>query len=155
VSGAQRAALEGQDLVTDRHWPVPIGSAGILVGETADRLRVYLPFDAADSCVVVGDAQNPAWFAVRAAAAGGRVTLEPPLGALAELIGADIGRVSQVVWPQATTYLGGQPGVGRVVLRDTLIATPRHQGLAVRPVFLAGEDRYEEALMRQQSTAPF
>ena len=153
VSGAQRAALDGQDLVTDRHWPVPIGSAGVLVGENTDGYRVYLPVDDVDSCVVVAGDQNPVWFAVRAAAAGGRVTLEPPLGALAEMIGADIGRVSQVVWPQATTYLGGQPGIARVVLRDNQIVTPRHQGLAVRPIALDGESRFVEALMRQPSAA--
>ena len=153
LSGAQRAGLEGQDLLNDRHWPVPIGSAGVLVGGNTDGYRVYLPFDDVDACVVVGDAQNPAWFAVRAAAAGGIVTLEPALGALAEMIGADIGRVSQVVWPHSTTYLGGQPGIGRVVLRDNTIATPRHRALAVRPISLDGESRFEEALTRQPSAA--
>jgi type VII secretion protein EccE len=153
LSGAQRAALDGQDLFGDRHWPVPIGSAGVMVGENPDGYRVYLPFDDVDSCVVVGEAQNPAWFAVRAAAAGGRVTLESPLGVLAEMIGADIGAVSQVVWPGAITHLGGQPGIGRVVLRDNQIATPRHQGLAVRPISLDGESRFVEALTQQPSAA--
>ena len=153
VSGAQRAALEGQDLIADRHWPVPIGSAGVLVGETADRYRVYLPFDDVESCVVVAGEQNPVWFVVRAAAAGGTVTLEPLLGALADMIGADIGRVSKVSWPNATTYLGGQPGIVRVVLRDNQIATPRQQVLAVRPTPLEGESRFVEALTRQPSPA--
>jgi hypothetical protein len=75
------------------------------------------------------------------------------LGALAEMIGADIGAVSQVVWPGAITHLGGQPGIGRVVLRDNQIATPRHQGLAVRPISLDGEGRFVEALMHQPSAA--
>jgi hypothetical protein len=114
---------------------------------------VYLPFGDVDSCVVVGEAQNPVWFAVRAAAAGGRVTLESPLVALAEMIGANIGSVSQVVWPGAVTHLGGRPGIGRVVLRDNQIATPRHQGLAVRPISLDGESRFVEALTQQPSAA--
>jgi hypothetical protein len=69
------------------------------------------------------------------------------------MIGADIGAASQVVWPGAITHLGGQPGLGRVVLRDNQIATPRHQGLAIRPISLDGESRFVEALMHQPSAA--
>ena len=36
LRGAQAAALAGATPIIDRHWRVPIGSAGVLVGKTAD-----------------------------------------------------------------------------------------------------------------------
>lgn len=41
--GGQRAALQGIVPVSDKHYDLPIGSAGVLVGETADRYPVYMP----------------------------------------------------------------------------------------------------------------
>ena len=92
VSGGQRAALQGQTLVADRHHQLPIGSAGVLVGETASHYPVYLPFDDVDASINLGDARVFTQFVLRAAAAGGSVTLGPHFREFAELVGAHIGQ---------------------------------------------------------------
>lgn len=138
--GAQRAGWEGrQALVTDRHGRLPIGSAGVLVGETPRGYRVYMPFDDVDVALDVGDAQTMRDFVLRAAAAGGTVTLGPELAELAELIGAHSGPEGKVAWPQAATYLGPHPGIDQVFLRHNRIGTPRHRQLSIRPVSVADE----------------
>jgi type VII secretion protein EccE len=146
VSGGQRAALEGQTLITDRHRQLPIGSAGVLVGETTTQYPVYMPLDDIDTSISLGDARTFAQFAVRAAAAGGVVTLGPRFREFAELIGAHTGREATVAWPNATTYLGRRPGHERVILRHNAIGTPRHRQLPIRPIPLPDEDRYQMTL---------
>lgn len=148
ISGAQRAALAGQTLVADRHHQLPIGSAGVLVGQTVSKYPVYMPFDDVDVIVAVEDPATLATFAVRAAAAGGTVTLAPQFRELADRIGAQVGPEAKVAWPHATSYLGSHPGVDRVVLRPNLIGTPRHRQLPIRPLTSAGEDRVEMAVPR-------
>lgn len=148
LSGAQRAALQGQTLVPDRHCQLPIGSAGVLVGETASRHPVYMPFDDVDASLGLGDAQAFMQFTVRAAAAGGSVTLGPHFQEFATLIGAKIGPEAKVAWPNATTYLGRHPGVERVMLRHNAIGTPRHHRLPIRPITPPEESRYQAALPR-------
>ncbi|BBZ46741.1 type VII secretion protein EccE [Mycobacterium parmense] len=148
VSGGQRAALEGQHLIPDRHHQLPIGSAGVLVGETASSCPVYMPFDDVDASINLGDARTFMQFAVRASAAGGIVTLGPRFRQFAELIGAHIGPEAKVTWPKATTYLGRHPGLTRVILRHNVISTPRHHQLPIRPVTLPEETRYQNALPR-------
>jgi type VII secretion protein EccE len=146
VSGGQRAALQGQTLVPDRHCRLPIGSAGVLVGETASQYPVYIPFDDVDTSINLGDAQVFMQFAVRAAAAGGTVTLGPQFREFAELIGAHIGTDAKVVWPNATTYLGPHSGIDRVILRHNVISTPRHRRLPIRPITPPEESHYHSAL---------
>ncbi len=146
--GGQRTALSGQNFIADRHWQLPIGSAGVLIGETANRCPVYMPFDDVDACITLGDAQAFAQFTSRAAAAGGSVTVGPRFAEFAKLIGARVGPVPKVTWPTATTYLGRHPGIDRVVLRSNLISTPRHSGLPIRRVTPPEESRYQAALPR-------
>ncbi|OCB42271.1 type VII secretion protein EccE [Mycobacterium malmoense] len=153
VSGGQRAALQGQTLVSDHHCQLPIGSAGVLVGETASHYPVYLPFDDVDASVNLGDARVFTQFVLRAAAAGGTVTLGPHFRQFAELVGAHIGPVAKVAWPNATSYLGRHPGVDRVTLRHNVVSTPRHRQLPVRPVSPPEENRYEQALPGAGRTA--
>jgi type VII secretion protein EccE len=153
VSGGQRAALQGQTLVSDRHCQLPIGSAGVLVGETASHYPVYLPFDDVDASVNLGDARMFTQFVVRAAAAGGTVTLGTHFRGFAELIGADIGPEAKVAWRNATSYLGRHPGVDRVALRHNVVSTPRHRQLPIRPVSPPEESRYEQALPGAGRTA--
>jgi type VII secretion protein EccE len=148
VSGGQRAALQGQTLVPDRHRQLPIGSAGVLVGETASNYRVYVPFDDVDASIGLGDARAFAQFAVRATAAGGSVTLAPHFQEFAGLIGAQIGPEAKVTWPNATTYLGRHPGIDRVILRHNVISTPRHRQLPIRPISPPEETPYQAALPR-------
>lgn len=146
VSGGQRAALQGQTVISGRHWQLPIGSAGILVGETASKYPVYMPFDDVDASINLGDARAFMQFAVRAAAAGGTVTLAAHFQEFADLIGAEVGPESKVVWPHATTYLGRHSGVDRVILRNNVISTPRHRQLPIQPVSQPDESRYLTAL---------
>jgi type VII secretion protein EccE len=151
LSGGQRAALQGQTLVRDRHCQLPIGSAGVLVGETASRYPVYMPFDDVDASINLGDAQAFMQFAVRAAAAGGTVTLGPQFREFAELIGAHIGTEAKVAWPNATTYLSPHAGMDRVILRHNVISTPRHRRLPIRPISPPEESRYQVALPGQKN----
>ncbi|MGV0837166.1 type VII secretion protein EccE [Mycolicibacterium thermoresistibile] len=144
--GGQRAALDGRSPVTDKHYELPIGSAGVLVGETADRYPVYMPFDDVDVSINLGDARLFTQFVVRSAAAGGVVTLLPQFREFAGLINARVGREAKISWPNATTYLGPHPGVGRVILRHNFIDTPRHRQLPIRLINPREESRYQMAL---------
>ncbi|MGB5149432.1 MAG: type VII secretion protein EccE [Mycobacterium sp.] len=146
--GGQRAALLGESPVTDRHYELPIGSAGVLIGETADRYPVYLPFDDVDVSINLGDARLFTQFVIRSAAAGGVVTLGPQFREFAGFVNGRIGQVSKVSWPHSTTYLRPHPGVGRVVLRSTFIDTPRHGQLPIRLINPREESRYQMALER-------
>lgn len=146
VSGGQRGALQGQTIVSGRHWQLPIGSAGLLVGETSNQYPVYMPFDDVDASLNLGDARAFTQFAVRASAAGGTVTLGPHFQEFATLIGAQIGPEAKVAWANATTYLGRHAGVERVILRHNVISTPRHRQLPIRPISPPEEDRYQSAL---------
>jgi hypothetical protein len=150
VSGAQRAALQGQTLVPDRHCQLPIGSAGVLIGETASQYPVYMPFDDVDASINLGDARTFMQFVVRAAAAGGIVTLAPHFQEFAALIGAEIGPEAHVAWPNTATYLGRHPGVDRVILRHNAIGTPRHRQLPIRPISQPEENRYLTSLPRRE-----
>lgn len=144
--GGQRAALLGESPVTDRHYELPIGSAGVLVGETADRYPVYMPFDDVDVSINLGDARLFTQFVVRSAAAGAVITLGPQFGEFAGYINARIGQVAKVAWPNSTTYLGPHPGIGRVLLRNNFIDTPRHKQLPIRLINPREESRYQMAL---------
>ena len=144
--GGQRAALQGESPVTDRHYELPIGSAGVLVGETADRYPVYMPFDDVDVSINLGDARLFTQFVVRSAAAGAVVTLGPQFREFAGFINGRIGEVAKVSWPNATTYLSPHPGIGRVVLRHNFVDTPRHRQLPIRLINPREESRYQMAL---------
>jgi hypothetical protein len=54
--------------------------------------------------------------------------------------------VAKVAWPNATSYLGPHAGVGRVMLRDSFIGTPRHQQLPIRLINPREESRYQMVL---------
>ncbi|MGV0798071.1 type VII secretion protein EccE, partial [Mycolicibacterium elephantis] len=85
-------------------------------------------------------------FIVRSAAAGAVVTLLPQFNEFAGFVNGRIGDVAKVAWPNATTYLGPHAGVGRVVLRDSFIGTPRHHQLPIRLINPREESRYQMAL---------
>ncbi len=144
--GGQRAALEGGNPVTDRHHEIPIGSAGVLVGETAHRYPVYMPFDDVNSCIDITDARIFAQFLTRSAAAGAIVTLGPQFHEFAVLINAHTGDNTKVAWPNATTFLDERPGCQQVTLRQDFIGTPRHQILPIRAIDPREESRYRVAL---------
>jgi hypothetical protein len=144
--GGQRAALLGESPVSDRHHELPIGSAGVLVGETADRYPVYMPFDDVDASINLGDARLFTQFVVRSAAAGAQVTLTPQFQEFAGYVNGRIGSEAKIAWPHATTYIGTHQGMGRVMLRSTFIATPRHKQLPIRLINPREESRYQTVL---------
>lgn len=144
--GGQRAALQGQAPVSDKHYQLPIGSAGVLIGETTERYPVYMPFDDIDVSVNLGDARLFTQFVVRSAAAGAVVTLEPRFQEFAAYVNGQIGQVNKVVWPNATTYLGPRPGASRIILRHNFIDTPRHRQLPIRLIHPREESRFQSAL---------
>ena len=144
--GGQRAALLGESPVSDRHYELPIGSAGVLIGETADRYPVYMPFDDVDASINLGDSRLFTQFVIRSAAAGAVVTLGPDFTEFAGFVNGRIGAVAKVSWPNCTTYLGAHPGIGRVVLRSNFIETPRHGQLPIRLINPREESRYQMAL---------
>ena len=147
--GDQRAALQGGVLADTDHCRLPVGSAGVLIGQTVNGDRVYMPFDDVDAAITLGDAQAFAQFTARAAAAGGIVTVGQRFAGFAKMIGAHVGPVPKVAWPTATTYLGRHPGVDRVILRHNVITTPRGPGqLPIRRIAAPGESRYLAALPR-------
>jgi type VII secretion protein EccE len=144
--GGQRAALQGISPVRDKHYELPIGSAGVLIGETNDRYPVYMPFDDVDVSINLGDARLFTQFVVRSAAAGAVVTLRPQFREFAGLINARIGPDAKIAWPNATTYLGPHLGIGRVIMRPNFIDTPRHRQLPIRLINPREESRYQMAL---------
>jgi len=105
-----------------------------------------MPFDDVDTSVNLGDAQLFTQFVVRSAAAGAVITLEPRFAEFANFVNGRIGQVNKVVWPNATTYLGPQRGVARVILRPNFIGTPRHRQLPIRMIQPREESRYQWAL---------
>ncbi|MBS9532776.1 type VII secretion protein EccE [Mycobacterium sp. M1] len=146
--GGQRAALSGLTPVSDRHYQLPIGSAGVLIGETGQRFPVYMPFDDVDSAINLGDARLFTQFVVRAAAAGAQVVLGQQFGEFASAVNGRVGQTARVMWPNATTYLTPHQGVDRVLLRDNFIGTPRHRQLPIRLIEPREESRYQMALER-------
>jgi hypothetical protein len=118
----------------------------VLVGETADRYPVYMPFDDVDVSINLGDARLFTQFVVRSAAAGAVVTLGPQFREFAGFVNGRIGQSAKVAWPNATTYLGPHPGIGRVVLRQNFIDTPRHRQLPIRLINPREESRFQMAL---------
>lgn len=147
--GGQRAALSGLTPVSDRHYELPIGSAGVLVGETGQRFPVYMPFDDVDGAINLGDARLFTQFVVRSAAAGAHVVLTAQHQEFAGFVNARVGSTARVMWPnKTTTYLTPHQGVSRILLRDNFIGTPRHRQLPIQLIQPREESRYQMALER-------
>ena len=119
--------------VTDQHHELPIGSAGVLIGETTERHPVFLPFDDVDNRIIVGDGLVFSQFMVRSAAAGAVVTVDARLREFGSMVNARFGE-PRLTWPGATTYFAPHHRVGQVTLHRNYIATPRHGKLPIRLV---------------------
>ena len=145
--GGQRAALTGLSPVTDRHHKMPIGSAGVLIGETTDRHPVFLPFDDVDNRIIAGDGLVFSQFMVRSAAAGAVVTVDARLREFGSMVNARFGE-PMLNWPSATTYFAPHHRVEQVTLHRNYITTPRHGKLPIRLVQPREESRYADALKR-------
>ena len=127
----------------------------MLVGQTeSGQHRVYLPFDDVDAVVTLGDARTFTRFAVRAAAAGGSVTVNERFQKFATLIGGEIGPEPKVDWPAATSYLSTQPGMRSIVLQKDLISISGRTVLRVEPITAPEEAEYEKALPRTGRNTP-
>jgi type VII secretion protein EccE len=145
--GGQRAALDGMSPVTDRHHRLPIGSSGILVGETTERHPVFMPFDDVDNRVIFGDGLVFSQFMVRSAAAGAAVTVDARLREFGDMVNARFGEPS-LRWPKATTYFAPHHKVTQVNIHRNYITTPRHGKLPIRLVQPREESRYVDAVKR-------
>ena len=145
--GGQRAALAGLSPVNDRHHKMPIGSAGVLIGETTDRHPVFMPFDDVDNRIIVGDGLVFSQFMVRSAAAGAVVTVDARLREFGSMVNAQFGE-PKLSWPSATTYFAPHHRVGQVTIHRNYIVTPRHGKLPIRLVQPREESRYADALKR-------
>jgi type VII secretion protein EccE len=144
--GGQRAALHGTSPVTDRHYELPIGSAGILIGETLDHRPVFLPFDDVDTQVVLTESQVFTQFMVRSAAAGASITVDPRMREFGGTLNARLGQELKLAWPTATTYVTSQRRLGRVTIHRNYLDTPRHRKLPLRLVQPREESRYQMTL---------
>ena len=145
--GGQRAALSGLSPITDQHHKLPIGSAGVLIGETTDRHPVFMPFDDVDNRIVVGDGLVFSQFMVRSAAAGAVVTVDGRLREFGDMVNAGFGE-PKLSWPSATTYFTPHHRVEQVTIHRNYITTPRHGKLPIRLVQPREESRYADALKR-------
>lgn len=145
--GGQRAALSGLSPITDRHHKIPIGSAGVLIGETTDRNPVFMPFDDVDNRIVVGDGLVFSQFMVRSAAAGAVVTVDARLREFGNMVNARFGE-PKLSWPTATTYFAPHHRVEQITIHRNYIATPRHGKLPIRLVQPREESRYADAIKR-------
>jgi type VII secretion protein EccE len=145
--GGQRAALSGLSPLTDKHHKLPIGSAGVLIGETNDRNPVFLPFDDVDHRIIVGDGLMFSQFMVRSAAAGAVVTVDARLREFGDMVNARFGE-PKLNWPGATTYFTPHHQVEVINLNRNYIITPRHGKLPIRLVEPREESRYADALKR-------
>lgn len=144
--GGQRAALAGESPEADRHHELPIGSAGVLVGETLDRHTVYLPFDDVNARIVLTEAQIFTQFMVRSAAAGAVITVDPRMREFGGLIDARLGHEPKVSWPTATTFLTSRPQLDTVTIHRNYLDTPRHRKLPLRLIQPREESRYQMTL---------
>jgi hypothetical protein len=128
-------------LTTLANPTTPRGFSCLFGGQRAalygNRYPVYMPFDDTDVSINLGDARMFTQFVVRSAAAGAVVTLLPQFGEFAGFVNGHIGQVAKVAWPNA---------IGRVVLRDNFIDTPRHRQLPIRLINPREESRYQMVL---------
>ena len=141
--GGQRAALSGLSPVNDKHHKLPIGSAGVLIGETNESH----PVDDVDHRIIVGDGLMFSQFMVRSAAAGAVVTVDARLREFGDMVNARSGE-PMLNWPGATTYFTPHHQVEVVNLNRNYIITPRHGKLPIRLVQPREESRYADALKR-------
>ncbi|TEA09131.1 ESX-1 secretion system protein EccE1 [Mycobacteroides salmoniphilum] len=140
LRGTQFEALRGFTPVRDVHHEIPVGSAGILVGQTVPSAAaptpapVYVPFDGAEAALDVSDPALLLQFAFRAAAAGAGVCLPRGYEAQAAALNAPVDGYAVVHWPDPVgrTWLAGRTDVKQSVLLSVRrIVLPRGRGAAV------------------------
>lgn len=136
LRGSQIAGLSGHTPVTDTHWDIPIGSAGLLVGvvpgnaenPSHSESHVYLPLDTVDSVLHIADPMVTVQVIVRAAACGAiiRLPADPAWRAVAERVGASVGQDAYLEWPsRARTWLVTHRSSHIVQFNDREIVTER------------------------------
>lgn len=131
LRGGQLAGLGGATPVTDSHWTVPVGSAGMLVGTDPDddHTRIYLPLDTVDSVLHVADPKVTVQVALRSAACGAEIWLpsDPAWARIAAAVGASTGGPgAHLLWPTGVrTWLVSKRSSHVVQFVDHEIATER------------------------------
>jgi hypothetical protein len=141
LRGTQFDAWLGDTAIADEHRGLPVGSAGMLVGRTVvDDYKVYVPFDAVDSALQVGDPMLATHVAVRAAAVGATLCLPPGFEAHAACLGAVVGEPAYMQWTGSgvCTWLGDQRGEHVIGFSPRMIVLPRGR-IALTPI-LAREE---------------
>lgn len=136
LRGVQLQALRGDVDVPGSHQSLPVGSAGVLVGRTAlDGAPVYVPFDAADSALLISDTELALRMAVRACAAGAQMCLPQDMAPAAAALGVLAGPKGHYRWPGGgvTTWLSPHPDAQEITLRPLMIELPRGP-MPLRPV---------------------
>jgi type VII secretion protein EccE len=104
LRGGQLGGLSGSTPVVDTDWEIPIGSAGMLVGNDPadDHTRIYLPLDAADAVLHTADPRVTVQVALRSTACGASIWLpsDPAWARVAAAVGASTdGRAAHLLWP--------------------------------------------------------
>lgn len=144
LRGVQMQALRGDVDVAGSHQLLPVGSAGVLVGRTAlDGAPVYVPFDAADSSMLISDTELALRMAVRACAAGAQMCLPQDMAPAAAALGVLAGPKPHYRWPGsgATTWLSRSRDGHEITLRPLMIELP------VGPMPLRSVDAREDAVI--------
>lgn len=129
LRGGQLAGLVGATPLTDSHWTVPVGSAGMLVGTDPDddHTRIYLPLDTVDSVLHVADPMVTVQVALRSAACGAEIWLpsDPAWARIATAVAASTGGPgAHLLWPTGVrTWLVSKRSAHVVQFVDHEIAT--------------------------------
>lgn len=138
LRGTQLDGLRGFTPVADTHHHLPVGSAGILMGQTIPTAAapvpapIYVPFDAAEAAVEVSSPMLLVQLAFRAAAAGASICLPPAYSAVAAALGGAVDSAYALLhWPDPAgkTWVVARAGVEQTVLwTDRRIVLPRGRG---------------------------
>lgn len=141
LRGGQLAGLTGHTPVSDRHWALPIGSSGMLVGiDPVDaKSHVYLPMDGADSVLHIADSNVVVQVALRSVACGAGICLpaDPQWGRIAAKLGASTGPQAHLRWPSgARTWLVSRRSSHVVRFADQeILVEPGHTRIPVKWIF--------------------
>lgn len=135
LRGTQVRALSGDTPVIDEHRRLPIGSAGLLVGNSAEGGSVYVPFDGAECGLQYSDPATLVHVAVAAAAAGATVSLPRGYEAVAAGVGGTVSDQACVQWPGqgARTWLVRHQVKQVISLQPRMIALDRSR-ISLQPL---------------------
>jgi type VII secretion protein EccE len=133
LRGGQLAGLAGSTPVVDRDWRIPIGSAGMLVGNHPhdDHTHIYLPLDMVDAVLYTADPRVTVQVAIRSTACGASLWLPPDQAwaRVAAAVGASTdGHAAHLLWPSGVrTWLVSRGASHVVEFGDREIVAGSHR----------------------------